>query len=55
MLDTELFFCRADGYCPAFVGTTPTHTEGNHLTGAYAKEIGPYIIPYVIGTSMAPA
>lgn len=50
MLDTNLFFCAASGYCPAFVGTTPTHTDGHHLTGRYATEIGPDLIPYVLGT-----
>lgn len=54
MLDTSLFFCSANGYCPAFVGTTPTHADGHHLTGRYAEMIGPYIIPYVLGTQRAP-
>jgi hypothetical protein len=50
MLDTRLFFCTPTGYCPAYVGTTPVHTDGHHLTGAYAKSIGPDLMPYVIGT-----
>ena len=41
-VETESWFCR-DGRCPGFVGTTPVYAEGNHLTVAYANELGPVL------------
>ena len=39
--DTHLWFCSANGYCPAFIGTTPMRWDGTHLTPAFAKSLGP--------------
>ncbi len=41
-IESESWFCRGDR-CPGFVGTTPVYAEGNHLTVAYATELGPVL------------
>ena len=39
-VETRDWFC-AEGYCPAFVGTTPAYVDGEHLTLQYAQELAP--------------
>lgn len=38
-VDTSSWFCSADGSCPAFVGSTPVRTDGNHMTTEYSREL----------------
>jgi hypothetical protein len=39
-VDVQDLFC-AGGRCPAVVGSTPVHTDGRHLTAAYARRLAP--------------
>lgn len=39
-LDTTLLFC-ADGYCPAFVASTPVKFDTVHVTEDYTRKIAP--------------
>lgn len=43
-VDPQRWFCLA-GRCPAIVGSTPVHTDGKHLTAAYARRLAPYLAP----------
>lgn len=42
-VDTLHWFCNSMRQCPSFVGTTPIRADGNHLTGAYAGFLGPFL------------
>lgn len=37
------WFCTSRGYCPSFVGTTPTMRDKTHMTPAYGALISPAI------------
>jgi len=41
-IDTTNWFC-AGGYCPAFVGTTPTYYDSGHITDEFSSELGPVL------------
>jgi hypothetical protein len=47
-VDTTDWFC-ADGRCPAFVGGTPVHWDGLHLTAAFAERTAPALRPFLLG------
>ncbi|MFB2584213.1 acyltransferase family protein [Herbiconiux liukaitaii] len=40
---SSLGFSCADGFCPAFAGTTPTKYDQVHMTPEYAKRVAPAI------------
>ncbi|MCS5721291.1 acyltransferase [Herbiconiux sp. CPCC 203407] len=40
---SSLGFSCAEGYCPAFAGTTPTKYDQVHMTPEYAKKVAPSI------------
>jgi hypothetical protein len=40
---SSLGFSCAEGYCPAFAGTTPTKYDQVHMTPEYAKRVAPSI------------
>jgi hypothetical protein len=42
VIDTTDWFC-AGGYCPEFVGTTPTYFDDGHITPAYGTTLGPVL------------
>lgn len=42
-VDSQPWFCSRDGYCPAFVGSTPTRSDEAHMTPFYATMIYPVI------------
>ncbi|WP_084922712.1 acyltransferase family protein [Prescottella equi] len=42
-VDSRAWFCTSDGYCPSFVGTTPTRRDRTHMTPAYGSLISPAI------------
>ena len=37
------WFCASDGRCPSFVGTSPTVTDGRHLTDSAARDLAPLL------------
>ena len=39
-IDTHLWFCSEQEYCPAFVGTTAIRYDTDHLTREYAEMLG---------------
>jgi hypothetical protein len=43
-LDPRAWFCSAAGYCPAYVGTTPTFHSQNHASTAYLRLIWPVML-----------
>ncbi len=42
-IDSRPWFCNADGYCPSFVGSTPTKRDLQHMTAAYGEKIYPVV------------
>ena len=42
-VDSQPWFCSEDGFCPAFVGPTPTYGDEAHMTTFYADKIFPVI------------
>jgi hypothetical protein len=40
-LDTHLWYCSTDNYCPVFSGTTPMRIDGIHTSAEYAAVIAP--------------
>lgn len=42
-IDSRPWFCSSEGYCPSFVGSTPTKLDINHMTLAYGHKIYPVI------------
>ncbi len=48
-LDTLLWFCSANDYCPAFVGHTPVTYDGVHMTKQYATVIAPELAAALTG------
>lgn len=40
-IDSRDWFCTRDGYCPSFVGSTPTKKDIVHMTADYADLISP--------------
>ncbi|WP_348787339.1 acyltransferase family protein [Leifsonia sp. NPDC080035] len=49
--DTSSWFCSADHRCPAFVGTIPVRTDGNHLTAKYSLDLAPELATMLKGLS----
>ncbi|MET3808436.1 peptidoglycan/LPS O-acetylase OafA/YrhL [Nakamurella sp. UYEF19] len=49
LIDTHLWYCSADGYCPSFSGTTPTKIDPNHTTAEYAALLAPAFREAVAG------
>ncbi|WP_266094995.1 acyltransferase family protein [Microlunatus elymi] len=47
-LDTHLFFCSADGYCPPFVGTNTPLIDGIHLADNYSRRLAPIVDPLIM-------
>ena len=47
-VDSEAWFCVQD-LCPSVVGTTPVYAHYNHITAAYARKIGPVMVPDILG------
>jgi hypothetical protein len=41
-IDTTAWFC-ASGYCPAFVGSTPTYFDSGHISQEYSAALGPVL------------
>lgn len=42
-IDSRPWFCSTAGYCPSFVGSTPTKFDAAHLVPAYGEKISPVI------------
>jgi peptidoglycan/LPS O-acetylase OafA/YrhL len=42
-IDPTDWYC-VDGLCPAFVGSVPMRRDGIHITGAFAKTLGPLVL-----------
>lgn len=42
-IDSRPWFCNEGGYCPSFVGSTPTKLDTNHMTLAYGAKISSVI------------
>jgi peptidoglycan/LPS O-acetylase OafA/YrhL len=42
-IDSQPWFCTAEGYCPSFVGTTPTKSDPVHMTPEYGAKISPAV------------
>lgn len=38
-VDARPWFCSGDGYCPSFVGSTPTKLDRHHMSTAYGQKI----------------
>lgn len=38
-IDSRPWFCSPSGYCPSFVGTTPTKVDRSHMVPAYGLKI----------------
>lgn len=43
-IDSRSWFCTDNGYCPSFVGTTPTKSDRIHMTPEYGAKISPVFI-----------
>jgi hypothetical protein len=44
MIDSRPWFCSSSGYCPPFVGHTPTMRDAVHASLAYATKLGPTLV-----------
>ncbi|MCZ1075107.1 acyltransferase family protein [Rhodococcus sp. A5(2022)] len=42
-VDSRQWFCTSAGYCPSFVGSTPTKRDRTHMTPAYGALISPAV------------
>jgi hypothetical protein len=42
-IDSQPWFCSDEGFCPSFVGSTPTKLDTYHMTTAYGEKIYPAI------------
>ncbi|PVX63986.1 UNVERIFIED_ORG: peptidoglycan/LPS O-acetylase OafA/YrhL [Nocardia globerula] len=42
-VDSRAWFCTPSGYCPSFVGTTPTRRDRSHMTPEYQAVISPAV------------
>ncbi len=54
-VDVHTWFCSENGYCPAFIGSTPVRADPNHLTDAFSHQLAGVLAGALLPTPAAPA